>query len=123
MIVRCHTNAQERTAKAEALKQEGNSLYAEGRHAEAQVRWHVLHCKVPVYTTACSGSTPVEDMSASLASRFRLAATTLVRVSGSAHCIDTDLPCNRQSTARRWMPRPLQRRSARCTLRTAPRPP
>jgi hypothetical protein len=29
--------AQERTATAEALKQEGNSLYSEGKHAEAQV--------------------------------------------------------------------------------------
>lgn len=30
-------HVQERTAKAEALKQEGNALYAEGKHVEAQV--------------------------------------------------------------------------------------
>jgi hypothetical protein len=34
---------QERTAKAEALKQEGNSLYAEGKHAEAQVMLQPLN--------------------------------------------------------------------------------
>lgn len=41
--VHCHAIAQERTATAEALKQEGNSLYAEGKHAEAQVTCQISH--------------------------------------------------------------------------------